>query len=555
MIKIGQKMDTGFNLEIVKEGEREKIPFRELLDRPAIVSVYMRNNTPGCDKQNRSLAEESDWFDRQGYNLIAISKDGCRSHQNYASKLGIGYILASDPDHAFAKATDSIVEKRMFGKTFNAPSRSAFVIDTDGTVTGIIEKVDTANHAAELKELVNRLQEEERVRQALSSSCWLIACRKRRGSDGMRSLVIVESPTKTKTIKKYLPKGYVVDSSMGHIRDLPSSAKEIPAKFKKEPWANLGINVDEDFEPLYVVPGDKKKIVKKLKELIRESDELILATDEDREGEAISWHLTEVLKPKIPVKRMAFREITKEAILRALENFIEIYMIMWHAQEKRRCIDRLAGYTISPLLWKKISPGLSAGRVQSVAVSFLVQRERERMKFRSGTYYDLKASLNKRGDDTAFPAVLTHLNSKRIAAGRDFDENTGKLKKPKSVVLLDQKAADELREQLHKAEWRVSGIEVKKQKRSPAPPFITSTLQQEAYRKFGMSARDTMSTAQKLYENGLITYMRTDSMNLSSQAISAARNEVEKQYGAEYLFEQIRNYTKSKSAQEAHEIG
>src|SRR5690625_3564695 len=374
-----------------------------------------------------------------------------------------------------------------------------------------------------------------------------------RESDGMRSLVIVESPTKTKTIKKYLPKVYVVDSSMGHIRDLPSSAKEIPAKFKKEPWANLGINVDEDFEPLYVVPGDKKKIVKKLKELIRESDELILATDEDREGEAISWHLTEVLKPKIPVKRMAFREITKEAILRALENFREIDMNLVHAQETRRIIDRLAGYTISPLLWKKISPGLSAGRVQSVAVSFLVQRERERMKFRSGTYFDLKASLNKRGDDTAFPAVLTHLNSKRIAAGRDFDENTGKLKKPKSVVLLDQKAADELREQLHKAEWRVSGIEVKKQKRSPAPPFITSTLQQEAYRKFGMSARDTMSTAQKLYENGLITYMRTDSMNLSSQAISAARNEVEKQYGAEYLFERVRNYTKSKSAQEAHE--
>ncbi|NBC65077.1 MAG: toprim domain-containing protein, partial [Bacteroidetes bacterium] len=241
----------------------------------------------------------------------------------------------------------------------------------------------------------------------------------------MKSLVIVESPTKIKTIKKFLPKGYVVDSSMGHIRDLPSSAKEIPAKYKKESWSNLGINVDERYDPIYVVPKGKKKIVKKLKEQLKDSDELILATDEDREGEAISWHLTELLKPKVPVKRMAFREITKEAIEDALENFRDINMNLVHAQETRRILDRLAGYTISPLLWKKIAPGLSAGRVQSVAVEFLVARERERMKFKSGTYYDLKAILSKEGEKEKFEGVLSHVDDKRLASGKDFDENTG----------------------------------------------------------------------------------------------------------------------------------
>ena len=370
----------------------------------------------------------------------------------------------------------------------------------------------------------------------------------------MKSLVIVESPTKTKTIKKYLPKGYTVDSSMGHIRDLPSSAKEIPAKFKKESWSNLGINVDDGFEPLYVVPAGKKKVVKRLKELLKDSDELILATDEDREGEAISWHLVELLKPKVPVKRMVFREITEEAIKNSLESFRDIDMNLVHAQETRRILDRLAGYTISPLLWKKISPGLSAGRVQSVAVEILVERERERMRFKSGTYYDLKAHLSKEGDSTKFKADLSHVNGKRLASGKDFDENTGKLKKPDSVLLLDEDKAVKLRDLLNKADWSVTNIDVNRQKRNPSAPFITSTLQQEANRKFGYSARDTMSIAQKLYEKGLITYMRTDSTNLSGQAINAARTAVKNQYGDEYLFERVRSYSKkSKGAQEAHE--
>ena len=298
---------------------------------------------------------------------------------------------------------------------------------------------------------------------------------------------------------------------MGHIRDLPSSAKLVPAKYKKESWSSLGINPDDRYFAIYVTPPDKKKIVKRLKDKLKGVDELILATDEDREGEAISWHLLEVLKPKVPVKRMVFREITKEAVQNALENTREIDMNLVYAQETRRILDRLAGYTVSPLLWKKIAPGLSAGRVQSVAVEFIVQRERERMKFRKGTYYDLQAMVQKEGDQSQFKADLTHVDSKRVASGKDFDENTGKLKKPGSVVLLDETQADSLVSQLKKADWKVSDVDVKVQKRNPAPPFITSTLQQEANRKFGFSARDTMSVAQKLYEKGFITYMRTDS--------------------------------------------
>jgi DNA topoisomerase-1 len=369
----------------------------------------------------------------------------------------------------------------------------------------------------------------------------------------MKSLVIVESPTKIKTLKKYLPKDYTIDSSMGHIRDLPANAKEVPKKFKGEDWANLGVNTDEGFEPLYVIPYGKKKVVNRLKKELKNSDELILATDEDREGEAISWHLTELLKPEVPVKRMVFREITEEAIKDALKNFRDIDMNLVNAQEARRIIDRLAGYTISPLLWKKIAPKLSAGRVQSVAVRFLVERERERMKFRTARYWDLKAQLHKHDDANIFEADLTHLDGKRLASGKDFDESTGKLKKPKKVVLLDDKTAGELRDDLDKAKWEVSEVKKNRQKRNPSAAFITSTLQQEANRKLNFSAKRTMGVAQKLYENGYITYMRTDSARLSGQAINAARNAVKKEYGEEYLFDRPRNYGGGSNAQEAHE--
>lgn len=370
----------------------------------------------------------------------------------------------------------------------------------------------------------------------------------------MKSLVIVESPTKIKTLKKFLPKDYLIDSSMGHIRDLPASAKEVPSKYKKEDWANLGVDVEHDFDPLYIIPPQKKKVVRKLKKLLKDSDELILATDEDREGEAISWHLVEVLDPDVPVKRMVFREITQEAIEEALENFRDIDMNLVNAQETRRIIDRLAGYTISPLLWKKVAPGLSAGRVQSVAVRFLVDRERERMKFRSARYWDLKAKLSKESDNEIFEADLSHLDGTRLATGKDFDEHTGKLKKPDSVVLLDDAKASKLRDDLTEADWKVSKVDKNRQKRNPSAPFITSTLQQEANRKFGYSAKYTMNIAQKLYENGYITYMRTDSTHLSNQAIGAARSAVKREYGDEYLFERVRTYSsKSKGAQEAHE--
>ncbi len=369
----------------------------------------------------------------------------------------------------------------------------------------------------------------------------------------MKSLVIVESPTKIKTLTKYLPKDYQVDSSMGHIRDLPASAKEIPKKYKDKEWSNLGVDVENNFEPLYVIPRGKKKVVRKLKKLLKDADELILATDGDREGEAISWHLMKVLNPNVPVRRMVFHEITREAIENALENFRDIDDDLVNAQTARRIVDRLAGYTVSPLLWKKIAPKLSAGRVQSVAVRFLVDRERERMKFHSARYWDLKAKLHKQQEKQIFEGDLTHIDGKRLATGKDFDENTGKLKKPKSVVLLNDKKASQLRDNLNEAAWKVSEIKTNTQKRNPAPAFITSTLQQEANRKLNYSARRTMGIAQRLYESGYITYMRTDSARLSGQAINAARTAVEKEYGEDYLFERVRNYGGQKGAQDAHE--
>ena len=372
----------------------------------------------------------------------------------------------------------------------------------------------------------------------------------------MSTLVIVESPTKAKTIRKFLPKGYQVEASMGHIRDLPKSAKEIPAKVKKEKWAQIGVNTEADFDPLYVIPQDKKKVVKTLKDALKNADELVLATDEDREGESISWHLMEVLKPKVPTKRMVFHEITKEAIQDALKNCRNIDDKLVHAQETRRILDRLVGYTVSPLLWKKIAFGLSAGRVQSVSVRLLVERERSRRAFRRGTYWDLKAALLKadKASGSPFEAKLVSVGGTRVANGSDFDEATGQVKQGRNVLLLNEDEARSLRSRLESNAWSVSKIDERPNKRNPAPPFTTSTLQQEANRKLGLSARDTMRTAQGLYEKGFITYMRTDSTSLSKQAIAAARSCVESKYGKEYLSEKPRQYsTKSKGAQEAHE--
>ncbi len=368
----------------------------------------------------------------------------------------------------------------------------------------------------------------------------------------MASLVIVESPTKARTIRGFLPKGYTVEASMGHVRDLPDRASEIPAKYKGEEWARLGVNVDANFEPLYIVPADKKKVVKALKDKLKDVDELILATDEDREGESISWHLLELLNPKVPVKRMVFHEITKEAIREALEHTRDVDDSLVRAQETRRILDRLVGYTLSPLLWKKIAFGLSAGRVQSVAVRLLVLRERERRAFHAGTYWDLTASLRHLGQ--GFEAQLQTLKGARIATGKDFDEATGQLKKGSKVVLLNQEDAEALRGQVADGTWTVTANEEKPSIRRPAPPFTTSTLQQESNRKLRLSARDTMRVAQSLYEQGYITYMRTDSVALSGQAISAARACVEDLYGSAFLPKEPRRYSnKSASAQEAHE--
>lgn len=368
----------------------------------------------------------------------------------------------------------------------------------------------------------------------------------------MSTLVIVESPTKARTIRNYLPADFRVAASMGHIRDLPQSASEIPAKVKGEKWASLGVNVEADFDPLYVVPKDKKKVVKELKEALKAADQLVLATDEDREGESISWHLQQVLAPKIPIKRMVFHEITEEAIQAALQDCREVDQQLVRAQETRRILDRLVGYTLSPLLWKKIAPSLSAGRVQSVAVRLLVRRERERRAFRQGSYWDLKARLSQA--ETPFEAQLTTLAGKRLATGSDFDENTGQITAGRDVVLLNEAQARELLERVTDKTWQVTDLEERPVTRKPSAPFTTSTLQQEANRKLRLSARETMRVAQGLYEQGFITYMRTDSVHLSQQAIAAARACVEHKYGQNYLSPQPRQYaTKSKGAQEAHE--
>ena len=376
--------------------------------------------------------------------------------------------------------------------------------------------------------------------------------------DNVRRLVIVESPTKARKIAGYLGPNYIVESSRGHIRDLPKNAADVPAKYKSEPWARTGVDVDHDFEPLYVISPDKKATVAELKSLLKDVDELYLATDGDREGEAIAWHLLETLKPKIPVRRMVFHEITESAIRAAAEDPRDLDTDLVDAQETRRILDRLYGYEVSPVLWKKVGRGLSAGRVQSVATRIIVQRERERMAFRSASYWDILAELDASVSDPnatppRFTARLVTVDGKRVATGRDFD-SLGVLRKADEVLVLDEAAAGSLASGLQGAALTVASVEEKPYTRRPYPPFMTSTLQQEAGRKLRFSAERTMSVAQKLYENGYITYMRTDSTTLSQSAIDAARNQARQLYGDEYVHPSPRQYTrKVKNAQEAHE--
>ncbi len=374
--------------------------------------------------------------------------------------------------------------------------------------------------------------------------------------------MIVESPTKARKLAGYLGPMYIVESSRGHIRDLPRAAADVPAKYKSEPWARLGVNVDHDFEPLYVVSPEKKSTVTELKGLLKGVDELYLATDGDREGEAIAWHLLETLKPNIPVKRMVFHEITAPAILEAAENPRDLDIDLVDAQETRRILDRLYGYEVSPVLWKKVAPKLSAGRVQSVATRIIVQRERDRMAFRSAGYWDIIAQLDASVSDPqaqppTFTARLSGVDGRRVATGRDFD-SLGRLRKgdeaATDVIVLDEASAVSLAAGLRGAQLSVASVEDKPYTRRPYPPFMTSTLQQEAGRKLRFSSERTMSVAQRLYENGYITYMRTDSTTLSETAINAARNQARQLYGAEYVYPSPRQYTrKVKNAQEAHE--
>jgi DNA topoisomerase-1 len=375
------------------------------------------------------------------------------------------------------------------------------------------------------------------------------------GKRNVRRLVIVESPTKARKLAGYLGANYIVESSRGHIRDLPRAAADVPAKYKSEPWARLGVNVDEDFAPLYIISPDKKSTVTELKGLLKDVDELYLATDGDREGEAIAWHLLETLKPRIPVKRMVFHEITEPAILAAAENPRDLDIDLVDAQETRRILDRLYGYEVSPVLWKKVAPKLSAGRVQSVATRIIVQRERDRMAFRSATYWDVVAEMDAgaQAKPQTFTARLLSVDDRRVAAGRDFD-SLGQIKKADEVLVLDEAGAVALARGLQGAALTVSSVESKPYTRRPYPPFMTSTLQQEAGRKLRYSSERTMSIAQRLYENGYITYMRTDSTTLSQSAIDAARRQARELYGEEYVHPTPRQYTrKVKNAQEAHE--
>ncbi len=366
-----------------------------------------------------------------------------------------------------------------------------------------------------------------------------------------RKLVIVESPAKARTIAGYLGSDWDVEASVGHIRDIPTPS-EMPAEIKKGPFGKFGVNIEDDFDPYYVVDADKKKKVRELKALLKNADELYLATDEDREGEAIAWHLLETLQPKVPVKRMVFHEITREAIQRAANATRDVDTRLVDAQETRRILDRLYGYEVSPVLWRKVKAGLSAGRVQSVATRLVVERERERMAFRSASYWDVDADLTPDGEANLFTARLTGVDGRKVATGRDFADD-GTLTNPKATQ-LDEPAATGIAAALRTAEVRVSEVSEKPYTRRPSAPFTTSTLQQEASRKLRLNSRNAMRVAQRLYENGYITYMRTDSTTLSDAALAAARQQARELYGGDYVPDAPRRYEKKvKNAQEAHE--
>jgi DNA topoisomerase-1 len=376
--------------------------------------------------------------------------------------------------------------------------------------------------------------------------------KKKTTSNSGQALVIVESPAKARTIGKFLGKGYRVEASIGHVRDLPQGAKQVPAQYKGESWANLGVNVDDGFTPIYIVPPGKTKQIKLLKDQLKDATALYLATDEDREGEAISWHLLELLKPKVPVHRLVFHEITDSAIQAALAGPRQVDQGLVRAQETRRIVDRLFGYEVSPLLWRKVRPKLSAGRVQSVAIRLIVERERERMAFVSAAWWDLLAKFAKQSGE-GLEATLVSVDGRKIPQGKDFDSTTGKLAN-KDAILLDGAAAQSLADRIRSGEFRVAAVEDRPYTTKPYAPFTTSTLQQEANRKLGFTARRTMQVAQSLYENGHITYMRTDSTNLAAVAIEDARSLVERNYGREFMPDEPRVYkSKVKNAQEAHE--
>jgi DNA topoisomerase-1 len=387
-----------------------------------------------------------------------------------------------------------------------------------------------------------------------------VPARRRSAASGGRPLVIVESPTKANKIAGYLGAGYVVEASVGHIRDLPRNAADVPAEHKGAAWARLGVDVDNSFEPLYVVSPDRKQQVSRLRQLVKEASEVYLATDEDREGEAIAWHLVDTLKPRVPVHRMVFHEITPEAIARAVANPRELDTALVDAQETRRILDRLYGYEVSPVLWKKVLPKLSAGRVQSVATRIVVERERERMNFHSADYWSLEgtfavpkpAAASDEGEPTTVRAKLVSVDDSRVATGRDFDAATGRV--TGDVVHLDEAGARGLAARLEGRQVSVTRVDEKPYRRRPYAPFTTSTLQMDAGRKLGWSSAQTMRVAQRLYENGHITYMRTDSTNLSQEAINAARSQARELYGDAYVPAEARRYkSKAKGAQEAHE--